>query len=120
MATVGVTPVKPTISIELLEQIDIRVGRIELVENVEGSDRLVKLTVNLGNHKRSVIVGMKKERQDPTEIVGKQALFVLNIAPRTMMGQVSEAMLFDIGYSDGIIPVLAVPEKPVPDGTRAG
>jgi hypothetical protein len=37
-----------------------------------------------------------------------------------MMSEVSEAMLFDIGYADGIIPVLAVPEKPVPNGVRAG
>jgi tRNA-binding EMAP/Myf-like protein len=37
-----------------------------------------------------------------------------------MMGQVSEAMLLDIGYPDGITPVLAIPEKPVPNGARAG
>jgi tRNA-binding EMAP/Myf-like protein len=54
------------------------------------------------------------------EITGKQALFVINIEPRKMVGQVSEAILFDIGYSDGITPVLAIPERPVPDGTRAG
>jgi tRNA-binding EMAP/Myf-like protein len=63
---------------------------------------------------------MKKERQNPMEITGKQALFVINIEPRKMVGQVSEAILFDIGYSDGITPVLAIPERPVPDGTRAG
>jgi tRNA-binding protein len=40
--------------------------------------------------------------------------------PRRMAGEVSEGMLFDIGYADGVIPVLAVPEKPVPNGTRAG
>jgi len=37
-----------------------------------------------------------------------------------MMGEVSEGMLFDIGYVDGLTPVLAVPEKEVPDGTRVG
>jgi hypothetical protein len=37
-----------------------------------------------------------------------------------MMGEVSEGMLFDIGYADGLTPVLAVPEKSVPDGARAG
>lgn len=37
-----------------------------------------------------------------------------------MMGRISEGMLFDIGYADGITPVLAVPEKPVPNGTRVG
>jgi tRNA-binding protein len=45
---------------------------------------------------------------------------VVNLPPRKMRGVVSEGMLFDIGYPDGITPVLAVPESPVPDGTRAG
>ncbi|MBD3279164.1 MAG: hypothetical protein GF390_00450 [Candidatus Pacebacteria bacterium] len=55
-----------------------------------------------------------------TEVEGKQALFVVNLEPREMMGEKSEGMLFDIGYADKITPVLATPEKPVPDGTRAG
>ena len=63
---------------------------------------------------------MKQERSEPREVVGRQALFVVNLAPRRMAGEVSEGMLFDIGYPDGITPVLATPEKPVPDGTRAG
>jgi tRNA-binding protein len=120
MTTSNIAPAKPTISVDLLDQIDVRVGTIEHVGDVEGSDNLVKLAVNFGNHKRSVLVGMKKERQNPMEITGKQALFVINIEPRKMVGQVSEAILFDIGYSDGITPVLAIPERPVPDGTRAG
>jgi tRNA-binding protein len=120
MTTARVAPVKPNISIELLEKIYVRVGTIELVENVEESDKLVKLTVDFGDRKRSALVGMKKERQNPREVEGKQALFVVNLEPKEMMGQVSEAMLFDIGYADGIPPVLAVPEKPVPNGTRAG
>ena len=115
-----VAPVKPTISFDLLDKVDIRVGTIELVEDVLGSDKLVKLTVDLGDHKRSILVGMKQERQNPKEIEGKQALFVVNLEPKKMMGEVSEGMLFDIGYADGITPVLAVPEKPVPSGTRAG
>jgi len=115
-----VAPIKPTISFDLLDQIDVRVGTIERVEDVQGSDKLVKLTVDFGDHKRSILVGMKQERQNPKEIEGKQALFVVNLEPKKMMGEVSEGMLFDIGYADGITPVLAVPEKPVPSGTRAG
>ena len=63
---------------------------------------------------------MKQERRDPKEIEGKQALFVVNLAPKKMLGELSEGMLFDIGYSDGIAPVLAMPEKEVPNGSRAG
>lgn len=90
------------------------------MEDVQGSDKLVKLTVDFGDHKRSILVGMKQERQNPKEIEGKQALFVVNLEPKKMMGEVSEGMLFDIGHADGITPVLAVPEKQVPNGTRAG
>ena len=113
-------PVKPPISIELLNQIDLRVGTILAVSDVVNSEKLVALEVNFGDHKRTVLAGMKRERADPREIEGKQALFVVNLAPRKMAGMVSEGMLFDIGYSDGITPVLAIPETHVPDGSRAG
>jgi tRNA-binding protein len=77
------------------------------------------LTVEFGDHRRRVIAGLKTEREDPQEIKGRQALFVVNLEPRTIMGEVSEGMLFDIGSADGITPALAVPEHPVPDGARA-
>jgi tRNA-binding protein len=112
--------VKPTISPELLNQIDVRVGTVESVSDIDNSEKLVALRVNFGDHKRTILAGMKRERADPREIEGKQALFVVNLPPRKMAGVVSEGMLFDIGYLDGIAPVLAVPELRVPDGTRAG
>lgn len=112
--------VKETISLDILDKIDIRVGTIQSVEDVAKSDKLVKLTVDFGEFVRTILVGMKGERENPKEIEGKQALFIVNLAPRKMAGELSEGMLFDIGYADGIIPVLAQPEKPVPDGTRAG
>ncbi len=115
-----VAPVKPTISFEDLQKVDIRVGLIEKVEDVPKSDKLVRLLVDFGDVKRTILVGMKQERQDPTEIQGRQALFVVNLAPRKMMGEMSEGMLFDIGYADHVTPVLAMPERPVPNGTRAG
>jgi tRNA-binding protein len=113
-------PIKPDISKDLLEQIDIRVGTIVSVDDVAGSNKLLKLTVHFGDHHRTILAGMKKERANPKEIEGKQALFVVNLAPRKMAGEISEGMLFDIGYADGITPVLAVPEAPVPDGSQAG
>ncbi len=120
MKTIQVAPIKPTVSLEVLERIDVRVGTIELVEEVPKSDKLVRLTVDFGDHKRSILVGMKQERKEPKEVEGKQALFVVNVESRKMMGEVSEGMLFDIGYADGITPVLAVPERDVPNGTRVG
>ena len=113
-------PVKPTILMELLNQIDIRVGTIESLTDIAGSDKLVALQVNFGDHKRTIVAGLKLERINPREIEGKQALFVVNLEPRKIRGVVSEGMLFDIGYADGVRPVLAVPESPVPAGSRAG
>ena len=113
-------PIKPLIDPRVLEQLDVRVGTIESVADVPGSQKLVQLRVSFGDHARTILAGMKLERTNPREIEGRQALFVVNLPPRKMCGIVSEGMLFDIGFADGIVPVLAVPESPVPDGARAG
>lgn len=112
--------IKENILLDELNKIDIRVGTILSVEDIEKSDKMVKLLVDFGEFKRTILVGMKKERENPREIIGQQALFVVNLAAKKMFGEISEGMLFDIGYEDGIVPVLAQPEKPVPNGSRAG
>jgi tRNA-binding protein len=113
-------PVKAIVAREDFEKLDIRVGTIVRVEDVPKSEKLVKLTVDFGDHLRGIVAGMKRERANPKEIEGRQALFVVNLAPRKMAGEMSEGMLFDIGYADGLVPVLAVPERSVPNGSRAG
>ena len=113
-------PVKPTVPFSTLDSLDIRVGTIIAVEEVPQSSKLMRLVVSFGDHNRSILAGIKKERPNPQELQGRQALFVINVEPRRMAGEVSEGMLFDIGYADGITPVLAIPESAVPDGTRAG
>ena len=112
-------PVKATVGKEVLDALDIRVGTILSVDDVPGSTKLVQLRADFGDHQRTIVVGMKGERDHPEEVVGKQALFVVNLAPRRMAGVESEGMLLDIGYADGLVPVLATPEKPVPGGARA-
>jgi len=111
-------PIKPLISTSDLDKIDVRVGTILAVEDVAHSEKLVRLRVDFGDHARSILVGMKKERPSAKEIEGRQA--VVNLAPRKVAGEISEGLLFDIGYADEITPVLAQPERPVPNGTRAG
>ena len=113
-------PVKPLISFKDFSKLDIRVGTIVLVEDVPKSDKLVRMTVDFGDHRRRILAGIKEERDDVKEIEDLQALFVVNLEPRVMMGEESEGMLFDIGYADKVNPVLAVPEAPVPNGSRAG
>ena len=118
--TIKPVPIKPIITMDDLEKVDIRLGTILQVDDLPHSDKLVKLTVDFGDHQRAILVGMKDERDNPAEIVGRQALFVVNLPPRKMAGETSEGMLFDIGYADGLIPALALPERPLPDGARAG
>ncbi len=113
-------PVKETISFGDFEKLDIRAGTILSVTDVEKSNKLMKLTVDFGDHTRSILAGIKQERKDPKEIEGKQALFVLNLPEKKMAGEISQGMLFDIGYADRITPCLAIPEVPVPNGSRAG
>lgn len=112
--------IKPTVPLSALEALDIRAGTISAVEDVPGSEKLVRLTVDFGDHRRTILAGLKQERANPRELEGRQTLFVVNLQPRKMLGHLSEGMLLDLGYADGIISVLAVPEQPVPDGTRAG
>jgi tRNA-binding protein len=118
--TMAPVPAKPLISASDLEKLDIRVGTIRQVEDVPNSDKLVRLVVGFGDHERSILAGLKKERPNLDVLRGKQTLFVINLTPRKMAGLVSEGMLLDIGYADGLVPVLTIPEQPVPDGSRAG
>jgi tRNA-binding protein len=113
-------PVKPLVPFAVLESLDVRVGTIQAVDAVAASKKLLRLTVGFGDQTRNILAGMKLERPNPAELVGKQALFIVNLEPRQMAGEISEGMLFDLGYADGLTPALAVPERPLPDGTRAG
>lgn len=112
--------VKPTVPFAALEALDVRVGTITKIEDVPSSTKLCRLSVSFGDHTRTILAGIRKERANPKELEGKQALFVVNLEPRKMAGEMSEGMLLDLGYADGLLPALAVPERPVPDGTRAG
>src|ERR1700730_7088560 len=113
-------PVKPVVSMEVLEKLDIRVGTIRSVGEVPESRKLVRFEVDFGDHTRTILSGMKGERENLQELVGGQTLFVVNLEPRKMAGLTSEGMLLDLGYADGTPPALAIPERPMPDGARAG
>lgn len=115
-------PIKPEITFGDFEKIDIRLGTIVEVEDIEESDTLLKFTVDFGEERmRTILCNMKGEREDDFAIKGSQCLFVVNLKPRKMFGYLSEGMLFDIGYQDGHKPsALAVPEFKLPNGSRAG
>lgn len=65
-------PVKPQIDLTVLKQVDVRIGTIELVSAIEGSDKLVALRVTFGDHTRTIVAALKLERNNPREIEGKR------------------------------------------------
>jgi methionyl-tRNA synthetase len=85
------------ITIEDLQKVEIKVGKILSVEEVEGSDKLYKLSVDLGEEKpRQVLSGIKKFFEKDF-LLDKQFAFITNLAPRKMMGFDSEAMILATG-----------------------
>ena len=110
--------IKPQITIDDLNKLDIRVGTIENAQTVDGSEKLLKLTVNFGEFSRTIFSGIKKDFPDASIIINKQALFVVNLMPRKMMGEMSEGMLFGIITPDEKY-TLAVPFEFVPNGSEA-
>jgi tRNA-binding protein len=113
-------PVKAEVDAATLEKIDVRAGTIRAAAPVPGADRLAVLTVDFGDRTRSIVAGIRTERPSLPALVGTQALFVVNLPQKTIRGQLSEGMLFDAGFADGLRPAFAQPEWPVPDGVRAG
>lgn len=103
-------------TIDDLVKLDIRVGTFKEVTPVEGSEKLYKEIVDFGPElgERQILSGIQKFFE-PSDLIGKQALFIVNLEPRTMMGQESQGMLLAVDDENG--PVLLMPEKPVPNGT---
>ena len=85
------------ITIDDFKKVEIKIGEIVSVENIEGSDKLLKLKVNFGTEERQVLSGIKAYFPDPQVLVGKRCPFVTNLAPRMMMGLESQAMILAVG-----------------------
>jgi tRNA-binding protein len=114
------SPPKPEMALDAADRVDLRVGTIIDVVGVAGASRLMKLAVDFGTQRRVVIAGIREERLDPRELIGRQALFYYNVPGKRIHGELSEAMLCDVGHADGIRPAFLQPERPVPNGVRAG
>lgn len=104
-------------TIDDLSKLDIRVGTFKSVEAVEGSEKLYKEIVDFGEEigDRQILSGIQKYFT-PEELIGKQALFIVNLEPREMMGLASEGMLLATDNENG--PVLLSPEEQVPNGSE--
>lgn len=102
-------------TIDEFSKVELRVAKILEAERVEGSDKLLKLQVDLGGEKRQVLSGIAKSYA-PEEIIGREFVFVTNLEPRQMMGMESQAMILAAVDAEGK-PVVLIPEKEVPPGS---
>ncbi len=103
------------ISIEQFKEIDLRVARITAAERVEGTDKLLKLQLDLGDEQRQIVSGIA-EKYAPEDIVGREIIVVYNLEPKSLKGVESQGMLL-AASGDGFISLLA-PDQEVPPGTR--
>ena len=108
-----------TISFEDFKKVEIAVGEIQTVEKIEGSEKLLRLMVNFAESEpRQIISGISKYYSDPSLLVGKKCMFVLNLEPRTIFGFESKGMLLAVSTEDGLFSILE-PNGSIPAGTRA-
>ncbi len=113
------------ISFEDFEKVELRVGTILEAEEVPGSEKLVKQIVDFGDlGTKQVLSGIKKWYK-PSQLIGKQFIYVTNLEPRMLMGLESEVMLIcaaddegaEVGHGKA---VLLKPVKKVPSGAKVG
>lgn len=103
-------------TIDDFAKIEIKVGMVLEASEVEGSEKLIKLTVDLGEDTpRTILAGMKAWHS-AEHFKGRQLVFVTNLEPRPMMGIESQGMLVATDGTDG--PVLLIPEKEVANGSK--
>ncbi len=110
-----IEPVKETIEFEDFMKLDLRVGTITRAEQVEGSNKLLRLSIDDGLVGRQVLAGIAKHLS-PDDLTGKQVVFVANLKPRKMMGELSEGMV--LAAVDGDTLTLLSPGSGVVPGTQ--
>lgn len=106
----------PEISYDDFAKLDIRIGTVIAAEKVAETDKLIKCMVDFGELGERTIVSGIAEWKEPEELVGKQLPYIVNLAPRTLRGIVSQGML--LAASDGAGVALLNPERPLPSGTK--
>jgi methionyl-tRNA synthetase len=106
----------PTISIDDFAKIDLRIAKIVAADHVDGADKLVKLTVDLGGETRTLFAGIKAN-YDPATLIGRLTVVVANLAPRKMRFGTSEGMVLAAsGEGPGVF--LLAPDSGAQPGMR--
>ncbi|WP_373066660.1 methionine--tRNA ligase [Thioalkalivibrio sp.] len=110
----NVDPIAATIDFDTFAQVDLRIARIANAEHVEGADKLLKLTLDIGSETRQVFAGIKSAYA-PDDLIGRHTVMVANLAPRKMRFGVSEGMVLAAGPGGSELYLLS-PD----DGARPG
>ena len=105
-----------TVSFDQFKELDLRVAKVLEASRVEGSEKLLKLSIDIGDEKRQLIAGVGKV-YEPESLIGKEIVVVVNLEPKTMMGFESRGMLLAAHDENGN-PVLLMPEKETPPGSK--
>lgn len=105
------------VSIDNVTSLGLKVATIKTAERVGGSDKLIKLELDDGGEGRTILAGIGLAYETDA-LLGRQIVIVGNLAPRTMMGQVSQGMLLAASGESG--PVLLMPEGTVESGSSVG
>ncbi|MDP3982507.1 MAG: methionine--tRNA ligase subunit beta [bacterium] len=103
-----------TITFDDFAKLDIRVGTILEAEAVEGADKVLKLVVDLGEEKRTIVAGVAEFYQ-PERLIGKQVPILTNLEPKTIRGVESQGMIL---AADDEKPILLHPDKKIPNGSK--
>ena len=103
------------VSLDEFRRIGLRVGEIVAAEPVPGSNRLLKVTLDLGGERRSV-VGALAQSYAPAELRGLQVVVVANLAPARIKGIESQGMLLGVGCEEAKAIALLTVNRPVPNG----
>ena len=102
-------------NIDDFKKTELRVAKVLSAERVEGSEKLLKLEVDLGQEKRQIIAGIGKA-YNPENLIGKEIVVVANLEPRSLMGLESQGMVLAVNSESG--PVLLIPDQEVVPGTE--
>ncbi|SHK56859.1 methionine--tRNA ligase subunit beta [Thermocrinis minervae] len=103
------------ITIEDFQKLDIRLAKVLSAERVEGSEKLLKLRLSIGDEERTVVAGIAKH-YTPEELINKKILFLANLKPRKIFGIESQGMV--LALSDGEKLSLIVPDVDVKEGSK--
>jgi methionyl-tRNA synthetase len=105
------------ITIEEFQRIELRVATILSAERVPGTEKLLKLQIDLGSEHRQLVAGIAKH-YTPEELIGKQIVVVTNLQPAVIRGIESQGMLLTASTDDSSQLALVTLQRPMPNGCR--